>query len=167
DYKNLNQRHWCLEWLDKQEPNSVIFVSFGTTTSLTDEQVEELAVGLEESEQRFIWVLRDADKGDVFEGEARKFELTEAYEQRIEGKGIVVRDWAPQIEILGHPSTGGFMSHCGWNSCMESMSMGIDGVERRRCDEVEGGGIGWRHQQVSGGRRRYSHGVRFVYCSHY
>ncbi|KAK3009709.1 hypothetical protein RJ639_013758, partial [Escallonia herrerae] len=48
-----------------------------------------------------------------------------AYEQRIEGKGIVVRDWAPQIEILGHPSTGGFMSHCGWNSCMESMSMGV------------------------------------------
>ncbi|KAL2547410.1 Zeatin O-xylosyltransferase [Forsythia ovata] len=31
----LNQRHKCLEWLDKQEPKSVIFVSFGTTTSLT------------------------------------------------------------------------------------------------------------------------------------
>lgn len=39
--------------------------------------------------------------------------------------GLVVRDWAPQVEILGHPSTGGFMSHCGWNSCSESISMGV------------------------------------------
>ncbi|KAA8518134.1 hypothetical protein F0562_015608 [Nyssa sinensis] len=125
DLKKLNQRHKCLEWLDEQTPNSVIFVSFGTTTSFTDEQIKELAIGLEKSEQKFIWVLRDADKGDVFEGEVRKPELPDGFEERMEGKGVVVRDWAPQLEILGHPSTGGFMSHCGWNSCMESLTMGV------------------------------------------
>ena len=47
------------------------------------------------------------------------------FEERTEGRGIIVRDWAPQLEILGHSSTGGFMSHCGWNSCIESISMGV------------------------------------------
>ncbi|KAA8517140.1 hypothetical protein F0562_017433 [Nyssa sinensis] len=88
-------------------------------------KIKELAIGLEISEQKFIWVLRDADKGDVFEGEVRRAELPEGFEERVEGKGMVVRDWAPQLEILGHPSTGGFMSHCGWNSCMESITMGV------------------------------------------
>lgn len=123
--KDSKRRHKCLDWLDKQAPNSVIYVSFGTTTALSDEQIKELAIGLERSEQNFIWVLRDADKGDVFGGEDRRSELPKGYEERVEGMGMVVRDWAPQLEILGHPSTGGFMSHCGWNSCMESISMGV------------------------------------------
>lgn len=125
--KKSHPRHRCLEWLDKQAPDSVLLVSFGTTTSLTDEQIKELATGLEQSKQKFIWVLRDADKGDVFSGDVRKAQLPEGYEERVGGRavGLVVRDWAPQLEILGHSSTGGFMSHCGWNSCLESMSMGV------------------------------------------
>ncbi|CAK9139915.1 unnamed protein product [Ilex paraguariensis] len=123
--KKSSQMHKCLGWLDKQSQTSVIFVSFGTTTSLTDEQIKELAIGLEKSEQRFIWVLRDADKGDVFDGERRRVELPKGFEERVRGQGLVERDWAPQLEILGHPSTGGFMSHCGWNSCMESITMGV------------------------------------------
>ncbi|RVX09691.1 Zeatin O-glucosyltransferase [Vitis vinifera] len=98
--KKSNPGHRCLGWLDKQAPKSVLLVSFGTTTSLTDEQIKELAIGLEQSKQKFIWVLRDADKGDVFSGEVRRAELPEG-------------------------STGGFMSHCGWNSCLESISMGV------------------------------------------
>ncbi|OIT28893.1 zeatin o-glucosyltransferase [Nicotiana attenuata] len=123
--KDSNKHHESLDWLDKQEPNSVIFVSFGTTTSLCDEEVKELASGLEKSEQKFIWVLRDADKGDVFTSEVRKLQLPEGYEDKIKERGIIVRDWAPQLEILAHNSTGGFMSHCGWNSCMESISFGV------------------------------------------
>nr|GMC88671.1 zeatin O-glucosyltransferase-like [Ipomoea batatas] len=123
--KDSGTRHKSLAWLDKQEQNSVIFVSFGSSTSLSDEQINEIAIGLAESEQKFIWVLREADKGDVFVGEARRAELPEGYEEGMKGKGMVVRDWAPQLEILAHPSTGGFMSHCGWNSCMESISMGV------------------------------------------
>ncbi|KAL6958875.1 Zeatin O-glucosyltransferase [Sarracenia purpurea var. burkii] len=129
-----HRRHRCLEWLDTQEPNSTIYVSFGTTTSLTDEQIKELAVGLEKSDRNFIWVLRDADKGNVFAtddaggggGEKRgDDQLPKGFRERVRGRGMVVRDWAPQLEILGHPSTGGFMSHCGWNSCMESITMGV------------------------------------------
>lgn len=117
--------HKCLQWLDKQGLNSVIFVSFGTTSLISDKQIKEIAFGLEGSEQKFIWVLRDADKGDIFSGEVRKNQLPDGFEKRVKERGIIVRDWAPQLEILGHPSTGGFVSHCGWNSCLESITMGV------------------------------------------
>ncbi|KAL2501767.1 UDP-glycosyltransferase 73C4 [Forsythia ovata] len=122
---NESSRHKCLEWLDKQAPKTVIFVSFGTLISLSDEEARDIAIGLEQSKQKFIWVLRDADKADIFAGETRRIELPIGFEERMEGLGIVVRDWAPQLEILAHKSTGGFMSHCGWNSCLESFTMGV------------------------------------------
>ncbi|MCD7446756.1 hypothetical protein HAX54_015660 [Datura stramonium] len=122
-----NRNNICLDWLNKQPPNSVLYASFGTSTSFSDEQIKELAMGLEQSKQKFIWVLRDADKGVLFTGEAKtkRLELPEGFEERVKGVGLVVRDWAPQPEILAHSSTGGFMSHCGWNSCIESISMGV------------------------------------------
>ncbi|PIN16060.1 UDP-glucuronosyl and UDP-glucosyl transferase [Handroanthus impetiginosus] len=121
-------RHECLRWLDKQEPKSVVFISFGTTTSLPDEQIKQLAMGLEESKVKFIWVLRDADRADFNtenDHEMRKNELPTGFEDGVKEGGIIVRNWAPQLEILGHYATGGFLSHCGWNSCMESISMGV------------------------------------------
>ncbi|XP_075089729.1 zeatin O-glucosyltransferase-like [Nicotiana tabacum] len=120
-----NTNNICLEWLNKQPPRSVLYISFGTTTSFSDREIKELAMGLEQSKQRFIWVLRDADRGDIFTGEARKVELPEGFEERVKEVGLVVREWAPQLEILAHSSTGGFMSHCGWNSCIESITMGV------------------------------------------
>ncbi|THF97158.1 hypothetical protein TEA_001424 [Camellia sinensis var. sinensis] len=126
-YDSINSKgqHKCLEWLDKQAPNSVLYVSFGSTTSMTDEQIKELAIGLEQSEQKFIWVFRHADEGSIFSEDVKRGELPEGYAERMKEVGMVVRDWAPQLQILGHPSTGGFMSHCGWNSCTESISMGV------------------------------------------
>ncbi|XP_057442539.1 zeatin O-glucosyltransferase-like [Lotus japonicus] len=124
--KSSKGRHFVMEWLDRQEPKSVIYVSFGSTTTFTEEQIEQIANGLEQSKHKFIWVLRDADKGDIFDGDkVKEHGLPNGFEKRVEGMGLVVRDWAPQLEILSHPSTGGFMSHCGWNSCLESMSMGV------------------------------------------
>nr|XP_009774568.1 PREDICTED: zeatin O-glucosyltransferase-like [Nicotiana sylvestris] len=123
--KDSRNRHKSLEWLDKQAPKSVLYISFGSATTMTDEQIQELAMGLEKSKQKFLWVLRDADKGNVFDGETRKARIPKGYEERMEGIGMVVTDWAPQLEILGHTSIGGFMSHCGWNSCMESITMGV------------------------------------------
>lgn len=125
-HRNPDKKDTCLNWLDKQEPKSVIYVSFGNTTTLKDEQIQELAMGLEQSKVKFIWVLRNADRGDIFKEDdfTNRIELPEGFEKRNEDTGLIVRGWAPQLEILGHPSIGGFMSHCGWNSCMESMTMG-------------------------------------------
>ncbi|KAF8029988.1 hypothetical protein BT93_E2418 [Corymbia citriodora subsp. variegata] len=78
-------------------------------------------MGLECRGQQFIWVLREADKADIFgEGEAGKIELPPRFEEMVASRdlGVVVRDRAPQLEILGHLATGGFLSHCGWNFCM-------------------------------------------------
>ncbi|XP_047339741.1 zeatin O-glucosyltransferase-like [Impatiens glandulifera] len=115
----------CLLWLEKQPPKSVMYVSFGSSTSMTDEQIEAMAFGLKESKQRFLWVLRDADKGDIFTGEVRNLKLPNGFEESVKETGMVVRDWVPQMEILAHRSVGGFMSHCGWNSCLESLSLGV------------------------------------------
>ncbi|XP_031112224.1 zeatin O-glucosyltransferase-like [Ipomoea triloba] len=115
--KSAKEKHRCLEWLDKQPPKSVVLVSFGTLTSLSDEQISELAKGLEQSQQKFIWVVRDVLKGENG--------VPEGYQERVEGRGLILRDWAPQLEILEHPSTGAFLTHCGWNSCMESVSRGV------------------------------------------
>ncbi|KAF4354691.1 hypothetical protein G4B88_029535 [Cannabis sativa] len=124
------EKVYYLDWLDKQRPNSVLYISFGTTTFLETKQIEEIAIGLEKSGVNFIWVLRDADKGDIFNEEEgirgrRSDQLPKGFEERVKGMGMVVREWVSQLEILGHPSTGGFMSHCGWNSCFESMSLGV------------------------------------------
>ncbi|XP_015898025.2 zeatin O-glucosyltransferase [Ziziphus jujuba] len=114
-----------LEWLDKQEKNSVLYISFGTTISMADQkQIEELAFGLEQSGTKFIWVFREADKDDAYV-QGTGADLPQGFEDRVKGVGMVVRDFAPQIEIQKHSSTGGFMSHCGWNSVMESLSMGV------------------------------------------
>ncbi|XP_047959450.1 zeatin O-glucosyltransferase-like [Salvia hispanica] len=122
---SVKPRHQILDWMDKQPSKSVIFVSFGTTTSLTNDEVQVVAEGLERSGQKFIWVLREADKTNVFDGEARRIELPAGFEEMVKERGVVMREWAPQPEILAHPSTGGFMSHCGWNSCNESIKMGV------------------------------------------
>ncbi|KAI3990074.1 hypothetical protein MKX01_013560 [Papaver californicum] len=122
-----SSRHKCLEWLDAQPKSSVLYISFGTMTSVSDKQIEEIAFGLEKCKKRFVWVLRDADRGDIYtnQDQVRRIALPEGYEERVRGVGMIVRDWAPQLGILAHPSTGGFLSHCGWNSCLESISMGV------------------------------------------
>ncbi|CAN4103375.1 unnamed protein product [Withania somnifera] len=129
DHK-IQNHHLCLDWLNKQPPKSVLYVSFGTTTSFSPEQIKELAIGLELSKHRFIWVLRNADKGDPITNDCEEnktvlLELPEGFEDRVKGVGLVLREWAPQQEILAHSSTAGFMSHCGWTSCLESISAGV------------------------------------------
>jgi cis-zeatin O-glucosyltransferase len=119
-------RHECLGWLDRQPPASVLYVSFGSTSSLRGEQIAELAAALRGSNQRFIWVLRDADRGNIFadNGESRHAKFLSEFTKETEGTGLVITGWAPQLEILAHGATAAFMSHCGWNSTVESMSHG-------------------------------------------
>ncbi|XP_074559725.1 cis-zeatin O-glucosyltransferase 2-like [Curcuma longa] len=127
--ERLVSSHECLNWLDEQPPASVVYVAFGTMTTMSEEEVRELAQGLLLSEQRFLWVLRDADRADIFASEEGddgwRMELAAEWEEKVGGRGMVVRGWAPQLDILAHQATGAFLSHCGWNSCTESLCLGV------------------------------------------
>ncbi|XAR53976.1 Hydroquinone glucosyltransferase [Bertholletia excelsa] len=122
----------CLRWLDKQPRGSVLFVSFGSGGTLTSTQLTELALGLELSEQRFLWVVRSpSDKSanaTYFSVHSENDPLTflpGGFVERTREMGLAVPSWAPQAAILRHNSTGGFLSHCGWNSTLESVVSGV------------------------------------------
>lgn len=120
----------CLRWLDGQAPASVVYVSFGTLCSLSRQQIQELARGLEASQQPFLWVVRVADTPRFTALDEAQVDwiselLPEGYERRIAGRGFVARNWAPQLYVLSHESTGCFLTHCAWNSTLESISAGV------------------------------------------
>ncbi|KAH9288186.1 hypothetical protein KI387_032303, partial [Taxus chinensis] len=108
----------CLEWLDKQRPGSVLYVSFGNVAMKSQQQLEEVALGLEESGLPFLWVLRS----DIAEGHTAV--LPQGFEERTRDRAFIV-SWAPQLKVLAHLSVGGFLTHSGWNSTLESISMGV------------------------------------------
>ncbi|CAI9116687.1 OLC1v1017900C1 [Oldenlandia corymbosa var. corymbosa] len=122
-----------ISWLDDQPPDSVLFVAFGSGGTLTSAQLTELAWGLEMSEQRFILVARkpfDALASAAYfrtkdDANNPLFYLPEGFLERTEKVGLTIPSWGPQAAILGHPSTGAFLSHCGWNSALESLSRGV------------------------------------------
>ncbi|KAK1306339.1 UDP-glycosyltransferase 92A1 [Acorus calamus] len=120
--------HWNVRgWLGSHPPESVVYVSFGSMCTISASQMVELAMGLEASETGFVWMVRPP-VGFDFNGEFRADEwLPEGFEERMREKkrGIVVRGWAPQQEILSHASTGAFLSQCGWNSVLESLTNGV------------------------------------------
>lgn len=116
----------CLKWLDHQPASSVLFVAFGSRGTLSDDQVRELALGLEASGQRFLWALRGSAPNVSTTAEADISDLLpEGFESRTRDRGLVVPSWAPQTPVLSHPSTGAFLSHCGWNSSIESILHGV------------------------------------------
>jgi len=112
----------CLQWLDNQPASSVIFISFGSLGFLSGGQIRELALGLEASGKRFLWVLRRPPHDSNPDVSSL---LPPGFEQRTEDRGLVITSWAPQIAILAHPSSGAFLSHCGWNSVLESIWYGV------------------------------------------
>ncbi|KAK3224055.1 hypothetical protein Dsin_011080 [Dipteronia sinensis] len=122
-----------LDWLDKQPAESVLYVSFGSGGTLSSKQMIELACGLELSQQRYIWVVRppsDSDASGSYltaeKGPAGFSDyLPDGFLNRTHNVGLMVPMWAPQAQILGHPSIGGFLSHCGWNSTLESIVNGV------------------------------------------
>ncbi|KAL0792786.1 hypothetical protein Bca101_064163 [Brassica carinata] len=91
----------CIKWLDSKEPNSVVYISFGSVANFKNEQLIEIAAGDNEE-----W-------------------LPEGMEERTKGRGMIIRGWAPQVLILDHQATGGFVTHCGWNSLLEGVAAGV------------------------------------------
>lgn len=122
-----------LSWLDKQPADSVLFITLGSGGTLSSQQLAELTQGLELSEQRFILVARRPtgenitsffNAGNLDENDPKSY-LPQGFIERTRGVGLVVREWAPQVSVLRHSATGGFLLHCGWNSTLESILNGV------------------------------------------
>ncbi|PIA35640.1 hypothetical protein AQUCO_03500178v1 [Aquilegia coerulea] len=123
--------HECLSWLDSQPSRSVVFLCFGSLGLFSKAQLVEIAIGLEESEQRFLWVVRSPpteDKSKRFleppEPDLNAL-LPEGFLDRTKNRGLVLKSWAPQVEVLNHESVGGFVTHCGWNSVLEAVCANV------------------------------------------
>lgn len=120
DVASVDVNQW-LKWLDSWEPGSVIYACLGSICGLKPWQLKELALGLEASNRPFIWVIRGGEKSEGLE----KWILEEGFEDRTNGRGLVIHGWAPQLLILSHPAIGGFLTHCGWNSTLEGIGAGV------------------------------------------
>ncbi|KAM0849103.1 hypothetical protein ACQ4PT_053944 [Festuca glaucescens] len=115
---NGTEPSW-LQWLDEKAAagQSVLFVALGTLLAVPEAQLKEVARGLEEAQVNFLWALRSED--DSVGG------LGTGFEERVRGRGMVTRGWVNQQAILQHECVAGFLSHCGWNSVLESVSAGV------------------------------------------
>lgn len=103
----------CLRWLDTKPPKSVVYVSFGSMADITTEQAEEIGWGLMASNMHFLLVAKDSrDKMPI------------EFISSVEERGMVVA-WCNQLEVLAHPAVGCFVTHCGWNSTLEALSLGV------------------------------------------
>ncbi|KAK4749014.1 hypothetical protein SAY87_026463 [Trapa incisa] len=105
-----------VSWLDSCGDRTVLYVCFGSQARLAEEQTAALASALEKSEVNFVWVVREDQPTKV---------ALESFEDRVAGRGLVIRGWAPQLPILNHPAVGAFLTHCGWNSIMEALVAGV------------------------------------------
>lgn len=102
----------CVEWLDSKAEMSVVYVSFGSLCALSKVQMEEIARAMLDCEFSFLWVIKEKEE-----------ELL-SYREELEQKGKIVK-WCSQVEVLSHSSLGCFLTHCGWNSTLESLVLGV------------------------------------------
>ncbi|KAL0400675.1 UNVERIFIED_CONTAM: UDP-glycosyltransferase 88B1 [Sesamum latifolium] len=121
----------CLGWLDKQPSKSVVYLCFGSLGLFSAAQLKEIAVGLERSGQRFLWVVRSPPSDDKSKRYLPPPEpdldslLPAGFLDRTKDRGLVLKSWAPQVAVLNHESVGGFVTHCGWNSVLEAVCAGV------------------------------------------
>ncbi|KAA8521243.1 hypothetical protein F0562_011920 [Nyssa sinensis] len=110
-----------IQWLDSKPRASVLYVAFGSETGPTTEEYPQLADALADSSCPFIWVIQPGKDGSGSEESS----FTHGLDSKIGDRGLIIKGWAPQLLILSHPSTGGFLSHCGWNSTAEAIGRGV------------------------------------------
>ncbi|PIA38221.1 hypothetical protein AQUCO_02800117v1 [Aquilegia coerulea] len=120
----------CLKWLDSKEENSVVYVNFGSITVMTPQQMTEFAWGLANSKQTFFWIIRP----DLVSGDFAV--LPPEFIMEIKERGLLA-SWCPQEQVLNHPSIGGFLTHSGWNSTIESISSGVPMICWPFCGEQQ------------------------------
>lgn len=122
-YQSIGSNLWkeeaeCIQWLNTKEANSVLYVNFGSIAVLTPKQLAEFAWGLANSNKSFLWILRP----DLVVGDSAI--LPPEFVEETKERGMIT-GWCPQEQVLKHPSTGGFLTHCGWNSILESLCCGV------------------------------------------
>ncbi|CAI0542163.1 unnamed protein product [Linum tenue] len=126
--KSRREDDETIEWLDQQPESSVVFLCFGSMGAFRGEQVREIASALEGSGHRFLWSLRRPGEGGPWASptdyEDVREVLPEGFLDRTAEVGRVM-GWVPQAAVLAHKSIGGFVSHCGWNSTLESVWFGV------------------------------------------
>lgn len=124
DRANLNTDSGAdvMAWLDGCPDGSVLYVCFGSQKLLNSQQMEALANGLDWSGVRFVWAVKTGSAQEVKDGYGV---VPDGFEERVAGRGWLVKGWAPQVLILGHRAVGGFVSHCGWNSVLEALVGGV------------------------------------------
>ncbi|XP_006646297.2 anthocyanidin 5,3-O-glucosyltransferase-like [Oryza brachyantha] len=119
-------RYECLEWLDSQPKQSVVFLCFGSRGTFSMAQLSEMARGIEDSGHRFLWAVRNppGHRSKLAEVDLEPL-LPEGFLERTKGRGLVLKNWAPQSEVLQHGAVGAFVTHCGWNSSLEAIMSGV------------------------------------------
>uniref|UniRef100_A0ACD5T8A7 Uncharacterized protein n=1 Tax=Avena sativa TaxID=4498 RepID=A0ACD5T8A7_AVESA len=120
------KRHECLAWLDAQPRQSVVFLCFGSMGAFSAAQLKEIASGLESSGQLFLWAVRSPpeEQSESTEPDIARL-LPAGFLERTRGRGMVVKNWAPQAEVVRHEAVGAFVTHCGWNSTLEAFMSGL------------------------------------------
>ncbi|OIV93776.1 hypothetical protein TanjilG_07679 [Lupinus angustifolius] len=115
----LSAEDSCIEWLDNKTPSSVIYVSFGSITVLSQKQMNNFASALMNSKKSFLWVIRSHGSNN-----SNSPDLPLEFLEETKGRGLVVK-WSPQEKVLMHPAIACFISHCGWNSTIETLVTGV------------------------------------------
>ncbi|CAO2166308.1 unnamed protein product [Urochloa humidicola] len=120
------ERHACLVWLDRQPKRSVVFLCFGSMGAFSAAQLKETALGLERSGHRFLWAVRSSrgERSNSPEPDLGAL-LPDRFLERTKGRGLVLKNWAPQTQVLRHEAVGAFVTHCGWNSALEAIMFGV------------------------------------------
>ncbi|KAL2893784.1 7-deoxyloganetin glucosyltransferase [Bienertia sinuspersici] len=122
EVKSLGSNLWkqdlqCLRWLDSMKSNSVVYVSFGSITTMTKENLIEFAWGLANSNHHFLWVVRP----DIITGDSPL--LPSEFFIKTKDRGMLA-NWCDQEKVLNHPAIGAFLTHCGWNSSLDTICGG-------------------------------------------
>nr|CAN70826.1 hypothetical protein VITISV_029098 [Vitis vinifera] len=117
----------CLDWLDKRERGSVVYVNYGSLVTLTPSQLSEFAWGLANSKCPFLWVIRS----NLVVSEAEI--ISKDFMEEISGRGLL-SGWCPQEKVLQHP--GDRQTNCFFSCGKWGLGVEIDSNVRR--EKVEG-----------------------------
>ncbi|KAJ9562532.1 hypothetical protein OSB04_007692 [Centaurea solstitialis] len=126
----------CVKWLESKEPNSVVYVNFGSLAIMSLQDLLEFGWGLINSKYYFLWIIRS----DLVDGKSAA--LPEELKEVVTERGFIA-SWCSQEEVLSHSAVGGFLTHGGWGSVIESLSSGVPmmcwpftGDQRMNCRQM-------------------------------